>query len=60
MGGVTTTTTVAVTGTTGRLGQPDDIKGLVAYMRENGPLDKIRQTKSNSEFFDMMRRGGGS
>src|ERR1700752_385029 len=23
-------------------------------------LDKIRQTKSNSEFFDMMRRGGGS
>jgi transcription termination factor Rho len=22
-------------------------------------LDKIRQTKSNSEFFDMMRRGGG-
>jgi transcription termination factor Rho len=22
-------------------------------------LDKIRQTKSNSEFFDLMRRGGG-
>ncbi|QYD70600.1 transcription termination factor Rho [Paraburkholderia edwinii] len=22
-------------------------------------LDKIRQTKNNSEFFDMMRRGGG-
>jgi len=21
-------------------------------------LDKMRQTKSNSEFFDMMRRGG--
>jgi transcription termination factor Rho len=21
-------------------------------------LDKIRQTKNNSEFFDMMRRGG--
>jgi transcription termination factor Rho len=21
-------------------------------------LDKIRQTKSNSEFFDLMRRGG--
>jgi transcription termination factor Rho len=22
-------------------------------------LDKIRQTKNNAEFFDMMRRGGG-
>jgi transcription termination factor Rho len=21
-------------------------------------LDKLKQTKSNSEFFDMMRRGG--
>ena len=52
------------------LSQMDIAAGIVASRRAQGPvatvaieamefiLDKMKGTKNNAEFFDMMRRGG--